>query len=215
MNSERQEEKQDQKRHELLRLARNTFMHYGIRSVTLDEISAAAGMSKKTFYQLFDNKSALVKAVIEKEVAHEIEQIEEITRRPGNAVERLRAFFGCWMRIFQQMHPAVMHDLKKYHPEAWQLIEHYKWNELAAAIRQNLQQGIEEGLYRAEMNVDFLTNLHVARSDLVTDTRLFPPNQFSMPGIIREEYIYHLRGILSRKGLEYFESHQEELTLTY
>ena len=41
--------------------ARELFMRYGFRSVTMDEIAGQIGISKKTLYQFFEDKDALLK----------------------------------------------------------------------------------------------------------------------------------------------------------
>ena len=44
------------------------FRRYGIRSVTMDEIAAQLGISKKTIYQYYTDKDQLVDAVTEDEI---------------------------------------------------------------------------------------------------------------------------------------------------
>ena len=39
------------------------FRRYGIRSVTMDEIATQLGISKKTIYQFYSDKDALVKDI--------------------------------------------------------------------------------------------------------------------------------------------------------
>ena len=53
----------------IIQAARNEFLRYGIRSVSMDDIAAQLGMSKKTIYQSFVDKEQLVDAVIENEIA--------------------------------------------------------------------------------------------------------------------------------------------------
>ena len=44
--------------------AHELFMRYGIRSVSMDEVANQLGMSKKTIYQFYADKDALVEDVI-------------------------------------------------------------------------------------------------------------------------------------------------------
>ena len=44
--------------------AKNLFMKYGIRSVSMDDIAVGLGISKKTIYQWYKDKDELVDAII-------------------------------------------------------------------------------------------------------------------------------------------------------
>ena len=44
--------------------AHDLFLQYGIRSISMDEIAAQLGISKKTIYQFYTDKDALVDSVI-------------------------------------------------------------------------------------------------------------------------------------------------------
>ena len=48
---------------EILERAGTVFMRYGVRSVTMDDIASNSGVSKKTIYAHFSNKTDLVEAV--------------------------------------------------------------------------------------------------------------------------------------------------------
>jgi AcrR family transcriptional regulator len=51
----------------ILEKATDLFMRYGIRSITMDEIATQLGVSKKTLYQFFADKDAMVEAVMNEE----------------------------------------------------------------------------------------------------------------------------------------------------
>ena len=69
-------------------------MRYGIRSITMDEIAAQLGISKKTIYQFFTDKDAMVEAVVNDEMKRNEEDA-------GITVSRQRMrymkFFLQWM----------------------------------------------------------------------------------------------------------------------
>ena len=48
----------------IIAFAHSLFMQRGIRAVSMDEIAAGLGMSKKTLYQFFADKDQLVEAVV-------------------------------------------------------------------------------------------------------------------------------------------------------
>ncbi|MEM1220215.1 MAG: helix-turn-helix domain-containing protein, partial [Bacteroidota bacterium] len=46
---------------DILSRSKRLFLRYGIRSVTMDDISKEMGISKKTLYQYVDNKADLIR----------------------------------------------------------------------------------------------------------------------------------------------------------
>ena len=49
-------------REKIIHKASDLFLSYGFKSVTMDDLANALGISKKTIYQNFDNKTKLVEA---------------------------------------------------------------------------------------------------------------------------------------------------------
>lgn len=205
-------ENQDLKREQILQLSRELFMRYGIRSMTLDEVSNRAGMSKKTFYQHFANKGALVKAIVEFDVEQQRKQLEKFTTATGvNAIDKLSQIFGCWLEMFRHLHSSVMHDLRRYHPQAWDKVEGFKWQFLKQIICENMAEGMEQGLYRSDLDSEFIARLYIARGDVFTEGKVFPPHEFLISELIIKSFHFHMRAIVSEKGRRYLEQHEQTL----
>ncbi len=94
----------------------------------------------------------------------------------------------------------IVHDLQKYHRDAWELMSEYQRGFLYQVVRSNLERGIKEGLYRDDFDVDLITRLHIASSFLLFDETFFPHNQFNREVIFKEYLTHYLFGILSDKG---------------
>jgi hypothetical protein len=70
---------------------------------------------------------------------------------------------------------------------------------------KNLERGIAEGFYRADMNADIVSKIYISAVVFLFDQKLFPVKQYAFPDLYREFMTYHLHGILSVKGLKYVE----------
>lgn len=187
-------------------------MRYGIRSMTLDEVSSRAGISKKTFYQHFENKSALVKAIVAFDVEEQRERLRAFQSAAGeNAIEKLSRIFHCSLEMFREMHSSVMHDLRKYHTQAWDKVEDFKWRFLKNVICENMEEGIREGLYRDDLDIEFIARLYIARGDVFIDGKVFPPHEFLISDLIVKSFHFHLRAIVTEKGRRYLEDHEQTL----
>ncbi|MEJ0082885.1 MAG: helix-turn-helix domain-containing protein [Puia sp.] len=73
----------------ILEKATQLFKHYGIRSITMDEIAAQLGISKKTIYQFFTDKDAMVEAVVNEEMRQNEQNCREFSVTADNAVHEI------------------------------------------------------------------------------------------------------------------------------
>jgi hypothetical protein len=68
-----------------------------------------------------------------------------------------------------------------------------------------MQVGIQQGMYRENLNADIISGLYVGRMDVIFDEALFPRAQFNAAQIYTETIRYHIRGIASEKGIIYLQ----------
>jgi AcrR family transcriptional regulator len=181
------------------------FMSQGVRSLTMDDVSQELGMSKKTLYKYFRNKRDLVEQVMRYHVTCEEAILNRISAEAENAIDELLLVMRHVSERFASINPSVVYDTRRFYPRSWAVFEGYKNRVIYQRMRQNLLDGIAQGLYRAELSVEVLARVHVARVDLFFDPELFPPGQFTLAETYREFMNYHIRGIASRKGVLYLE----------
>src|ERR1700748_462353 len=106
--------------------AEELFLTAGIKSVTMDDIARHLGMSKKTVYQFFKDKNELVLGLVKKKLKDDEDQMCGIMEQSGNVIEQMIAMMKCSEEIFSRINPIVIHDMQKYHPEAWQQFQDFK-----------------------------------------------------------------------------------------
>src|ERR1700712_513509 len=102
------------------------FLKAGIKSVTMDDIAKHLGMSKKTIYQFFKDKNDLVIALVTKKLKEDEERMEAIISKSNNVIEEMINMMKCSEDIFSRITPIVIHDMQKYHPEAWAQFQKFK-----------------------------------------------------------------------------------------
>jgi AcrR family transcriptional regulator len=194
----------------IIKEAFNLFWRYGIKSVTMDDIAKDLGISKRTIYQHYPDKEAIVILVVKQELEMQKCQMDKMEEDELNPIAQMIQGAD-YMRVsLAHMNPVVFHDLKKYHPLAWDLFHQYKHEYIIKGIRENLAEGVETGLYRKDINVDMLSVLRMEQILMALDPSIFPADRFNMM-TIQMEFVHHfLRGILTAKGLEYYTKYTEE-----
>ncbi len=93
------------------------YRKYGIKSVTMDDVSHELGISKKTLYQYVADKSELVEKVVEYTRVCNFSSMHEIDEFSGNAIEQLIEVSQKVNTLMKDHSPAYEYDLKKYYPE--------------------------------------------------------------------------------------------------
>jgi AcrR family transcriptional regulator len=194
----------------IIKEAFTLFWRYGIKSVTMDDIAKDLGISKRTIYQHYPDKEAIVILVVKQELEMQKCQMDKMDEDNLNPIEQIIQAAD-YMRIsLAHMNPVVFYDLKKYHPQAWDLFHQNKHEYIIKSIRDNLVAGIDAGLYMKNINVDILSLLRIEQVLMAFDPTIFPADRFSMMHV-QMEFVHHfLRGILTAKGLEYYTKYTEE-----
>ncbi len=182
--------------------AEELFMQYGFRSISMDDIAKHLSISKKTIYQFFEDKDEIVYLVAkrhfekEKEVCH-----TNVFIHAENPIDELMRVSKFIKTNTANINPAIMFDLQKYHPKAWEIFREFKQGFILQHILQNLNKGIAEGLYRADINPEVLARLRLEEIQLAFDTSIFPLAQFKIYDTHTQLLEHFIRGIVTEKGL--------------
>jgi TetR/AcrR family transcriptional regulator, cholesterol catabolism regulator len=190
--------------------AHDLFMHYGVRSVTMDEIALQLGISKKTIYHFFSDKNELVDEVMNLKIKCSEQNCLHDKMRAKDPVHEMFLAIEMMQEMFENMNPAIMNDLEKFHPSAFKKFYQYKYSFIYAQIKDNVERGIEQGLYRNDFNADIIIKLRLETMLLFFNQSLFPSSKYSMFEVARELTEIFLFGIVTLKGHKLVIKYQKE-----
>ncbi len=142
---------------QIIQLSGNLFNRYGIRSVSIDDVCRELSISKKTFYIYFKQKKDLVNAVLTAHTEEDIRKLNKLIKK-DNAIDNLLLLLQHIKTMMQNQkrHPALIYDLQKYYAPILEQNKCLYEQELNKIFAQNLRQGITEGVYRKDINIDML-----------------------------------------------------------
>lgn len=184
------------------------FMRNGIKSVSMDDIAADLGMSKKTLYKTFTNKDEIVLGVMSTHLCQAQGECAHFASSATDAVREMLDISAWADREFSNIHPSIFHDLRKYYPTAWTLFSEHKSTFILDQITKNLRRGIAEGLFRADLDVEVLARLNLALIELAFDPDLYPPTQFAPIRVNKVFDEHFLLGVATLKGHRLFNKYQ-------
>jgi AcrR family transcriptional regulator len=188
--------------------ASDLFMQYGFKSISMDEVARHLGISKKTLYQHVNNKADLIQKVMITHIAEEKLTMLKIHENAKDAIDEMMQISQYVSELLQRVNPSVVYDLQKYYSKGWELMESLHLNHTYKMIKENIKNGIQEGLYRQNLSPEIIAKLYIGRMDLVIDKNLFPVGEYTFSQIHNNAMMYHLYGIMSTKGIELFEKYR-------
>lgn len=200
-----------EKRQEIVEKVRTLYHKYGIRSVTMDDVVREMGISKKTLYQYFTDKTALVQAVVDCDSQMNHIDHDEATLGASNAVEKMMGFYHFQMKMIVNTNPSMIFDLKKYYPEVHGELVASKRKTIYNEMLKNLKQGKAEGLYREEMDEEIISRLNLMRVEAFINSSVFKPEEILNKEFFTEMFTYHMYGIVNKQGRKILEQNIDKL----
>ena len=134
--------------------ATDLFLKLGFKSVTMDDIAGEMCISKKTIYKYFCNKELLIAEtteIVHKTIHH---SIDTIVTKNHNAIEENFEIRKMFKEMFKTGEASPAHQLRKHYPEIYDKVMSREINECNAVFKQNIERGIQQGLYRKDILID-------------------------------------------------------------
>lgn len=191
------------KQKEFIESVMELFMRYGIKSLTMDEIARKLGISKKTIYKYVSDKNDLVNQCVRMAVSNEECILCDVQEQVGNAIDILLDVNKRVSEKVQNVQPSVMYDIERYYPEAHKIMQNHKKEFIFNMVKENMELGIKEGLYRNNLIPEVIASSYIAMTSQIFNPDPMNPPEYDFKTLHKEIARYHIRGIASEKGRKY------------
>jgi TetR/AcrR family transcriptional regulator, cholesterol catabolism regulator len=188
------------------------FMRYGVRSVSMDDIATKLGMSKKTIYQYYADKDSLVEASIKWDIEHDQKECMLCWDSSKNAIEEVLGIVEMMAEQMADINPLVLFEMEKFYPKAFAHFQDHKNNFILNAIKHNLARGIQEAVYREDINIEVIAKFRlesmmlIFTPDMVATFKKYNVNDLMF--LVTEHFLY---GIVNAKGFKILEKHLKDI----
>ena len=162
----------------------------------MDELAAELGMSKKTLYIHFSNKTEMLETVVlnlKRELSEGVEHISHSEQL--SFTEKLAEILSFIGKTIGNMEPEFVIDLRKSAPKLSRELEKYKCEAAFSRFNNLLDEGIEKGFVRSDVNKSMVVLLYAS----VIEMAVTPEYINNIPQELKQNIPYHSADIY--KGL--------------
>ena len=184
--------------------AKEMFLKLGFKSVTMDDIAGEMCISKKTIYKYFCNKEVLVEETTER-IHHDVnEKINAMALNNFNAIEENFEIQKMFKEMFKSYDTSPVYQLKKHYPMIYNKIHKKSIEFCNSNFRNNLEKGIREGLYRADLDIKTTVEFYYTLIFNINENTIYEKDVHELEIKALE---YHTRAIATPKGVTELEKH--------
>ena len=193
-------------RTQIIKTSGELFFRLGIRSVSIDDICHELGMSKKTFYVYFESKDALIEQLLEANLHYISDKLAELLAL-GDFRQLVKVFLKRQEAEKNDVRrvPQLVYDLKKYYPRQFADFQVKCFETQKNFIMRYLELGIEQGLVRANLNIELTAVLFAKiHNDSIRDIEEIEAHGHNMHQLGHTAMDIFVRGILSEEGMKLY-----------
>lgn len=182
--------------------AAKLFFSYGLKSISMDDLAKKTGLSKKTLYLHFIDKTELVNEVADYLIECHQQTFTHCAKQSKDAVEELFMQSDLTIASLPNVNLPFFFDLQKYYPLVWNKIVAYKNEFLLPCLQANLQRGINESLFRTEIEIAFTAEIRMQQINAIFSRDEFSSHTQRPLQLQQDLTLFYLHGITTRKGKE-------------
>ena len=184
----------------IIEAVRERMLTEGFSRLSVDEIAAMFGMSKKTFYKFFPTKEDLINQVADRIMAEARVNMSRIGGSNKDFIAKLHELMGFVMFQSSRIGKALQDDVQRYAPDVWKRIEEFRTHRILEVFTHLVEQGIKEGYVRSDINkrVFLLAVLGAVRS--VVNPAVLAQESFSAHEAVQNMLTLFFTGILTEQG---------------
>lgn len=185
----------------IIAAARRHFFAHGFRGVTMDDLAAELGMSKKTLYGSFPSKMDLLRAVL-LDKFHSIEtDLDHVSGQDrADVLVALREMLACVQRHAAEIQPPFVRDVRREAPEMFDLVQSRRRAVIQRYFGKLFDDGRRAGIVRRDIPTRVMIEILLSATEAIinpakmAELGLTPKTGFSTVITVI------LEGVLTEKG---------------
>ena len=189
---------QEERRRMVVKSAMSLFRAQGIKDVTMDDIAHSLKMSKRTLYELFDDKESLLLYCMKTEGILQRDRLRERVENAAHVLEPVLYDFAFRMDELRKVAPSFFSDLNRY-PKLIAYMTEVRQEQRKMAV-DHLSKGVAQGLFRENVNFEIVYNIICSQFDFIISSEEF--KKYTPSELFNNLVLNYFRGCATPKGVE-------------
>ena len=190
--------------------ASSLFFQKGVKSMTMSDIANELGISKRTLYEVFQDKEDLLENCICSHIEKADKSIHILADSSEDVIDTVMRIYARSLDEMRMINRSVMHDLKKYHSRLYKKVEESQ-RENATVLLPLLEKGVKQGLIRSDINFEIILWLVKSQFKALMSDEYFPSDKYSLNDFIQAIILNFMRGIATPSGVKKVDDIVEKL----
>lgn len=192
----------------IIETAIKLFLNFGIRGVTMDMIAKEAGVSKRTIYENFKDKTEVLETCLLEMDRVKHEEMINLKTCGSNIIETIYQLANFHIKTLQTINPLFFHDLQKIYPTLWKNSLDKKDKDGISEIHKLFRKGINEGLIRPDIHLEVASRVMLEHFKLALTLELQRHRGYDRNILFENIILNYFRGIATNKGLDILKNYQ-------
>ena len=183
-------------RQRIIDAAMQCFMQKGIKAVRMDDIANELSISKRTLYEIFQNKEDLLFEGVKNATEQQRQSMLVYSQQHNDVMQIILHFYVLKIRELDTVNPLFFTEINKYDKVRNYLQERHE--EQRKNTNKFFLRGVEEGYFLPQLNYDIVTRLGDASMEYVMSTKMY--KEYSLQELFKNFVSVLLRGYCTEKG---------------
>ncbi len=201
-------------RDHIIKTATKLFLRNGVKTVTIDRIVKELHTSKRTVYNHFKDKTALLTACLATYHAAIKQENERIIEEAENAIEAMGHLLQHIIKRANVVNPNFFNDILHYYPGLLNKSYRKTGNFAHKNLEYLAEWGVEDEIFRKDIDIAVTSKTVLAMLKMLKDNDLFPIEEYSKERLTFGILIPYMQGLCTEKGLEILEMQEELFRVT-
>jgi AcrR family transcriptional regulator len=189
-------------RDRIIEVSTELFLQSGCKSVTMDDVAKENGISKRTLYEHFSDKTSLLEECINFMKVQMMEYSKTLEQESENVLDLLFRIHNSQSDLIINLKINFFQELRKYYYDLYKkTVENVMVYHLER-INDYIAKGQKEGYILESINRDLVSKIVIEMSHLIENSDVFPMKEYKRKELFREVVMFYFRGIATEKGIE-------------
>jgi len=179
----------------------------------MDDIARELGMSKKTIYQFYKEKDDLVNQLCDIELRSQECSFDELNATAKDPIHEIMLISIKMREMIKNINPIFFLDLQKFYPVAYQRFQKFREECAYKNVLLNIKRGIELGVYRGDLDAEFVAHYRLAQIDTLMFGNYFSFEKISFTRtheLVLDMFVYGICTVKGHKLINNYKKIKEE-----